>query len=155
VNAIIVNTLVEAALQALQSMGHVGALVGKPKRVEELPAAPALCAAVSLHGNVEAHTCWSFDHESLRILCGILFPGMDPVAGDVPPEDMVGEIANIIAGIATGLLEQAGMTVYFKTPDIIRSGATPMSLVEPGVEIPLQLTEGIVRVVVGRRLYLA
>jgi len=152
-NATVVNIVTDAAVEALEKLGHLAASVGAVRKATHLPSAPAVSASIRLsEGEAEVQACWAFDGALVPLLTASFFPGLDATALNIPAEDTVGELANILVGVAARMLEDAGLRVKVHIPRVVPMSDAPIRLLEPGVEIPLQFPAGLIRVVVGVRL---
>jgi CheY-specific phosphatase CheX len=154
IHADVVNSTTEAVVRTLSNSGLSITHIRPARKVLSLPGRPATCAAFTCMGGVDTEVCWSFDSGVVDKLASVFFPNVYASAQmeSIPHEDTVGEIANILIGLAVGFLEDLGVRVSVSTPKVLSAKDAPIVLPEPAVEILVELPEGAVRVIVGGRI---
>lgn len=117
VSAAIVNALVTPVLDVLQALGGLDARLSGMEVAAELPPAPCLSVTIMLKGEVAGPVVWVFNQRMARALAQRLVPD-DPNPDLATCQDAVSEVANMIAGNATGSLLEAGYQVDIMPPEV-------------------------------------
>ena len=129
IGADVVNAFLVPALELLRT--HLReSRIGPLTVTDELPPTAQVSVDMIVHGNLEGPVRWSFDDRIARVLAnavGLGSASVDP--GSPECLDALGEIANTIAGNATGPLLEAGYRVELVPPT-----PTAVSGVLPAVE---------------------
>ena len=136
----IARHFIEATQKVLNTMAFLEALPGKPISLHGKPgSAGDISAIVGVTGVCSGAISVSFSKEAaLIVLQGMLG---DEACSDEETMDAVGEIINMISGMARASLSEAGLIMQGSTPSVV-SGKDHTILHQsksPGIAIPFSL----------------
>ena len=105
----IVNALVDPVIQVLQRLGGLDAHLSSVELATDLPPAPCLSVTIVLRGALTGPVVWVFNQRMAAALAQHMIPGV--TAPDLETcQDVVSELANVIAGNATVQAHQRQLT---------------------------------------------
>ena len=130
ISADIVNALLEPVPSALRAWIGVDRSPAKVDLVSELPPPPGIMVTIELKGGLVGTITWNFEQPVARQIALTMLPGAisDDEICPGACADAVAELANIIAGNASGVLAAAGYPVEIMPPQTwVRDQASPLS----------------------------
>ncbi len=113
-----INPFIAATLQTLEVMAHVRPKRGKPFLKTDHVAKGDISGVIGLAGEAVGSVAITFP-ERLACLIYEKMVGEKPEGMDENVQDVVGEIANMIAGGAKATLSQEGFTFKIAIPSIV------------------------------------
>jgi CheY-specific phosphatase CheX len=131
-NAEIVNALLEPVMRALRSWAGVGGSLAKLDVATSLPPPPGIAVSIEIRGRLVGSISWNFELPVAHQIAETMLAS----AGGGPPRsidagmcaDAVTELANIIAGNASGVLSAAGYPVEIMPPEtVVRDAESPLA----------------------------
>ncbi len=137
------NAFVTPAVEVLEKIASISAEIGPLQRQPASVAVETLLVLIGLEGDLEGTVVFQFDRPVLKQILTALLGTLPPLLNDPICLDAMGEVANIIAGNATGRLEKLGLRTTITPPQVLtgEEGAHWTSEKE-GVIIPLNSASG-------------
>ena len=113
----VLNVFLASALEILREVVGTEACLEKLEAAEEIPGAPTLTMSIAIRGGLIGAVHWNFDERLAHSVAKNMLPP-EVLADATLSEraDAVGELANMIAGNATGALLEAGYKVELFPP---------------------------------------
>lgn len=134
---------IDATRKILQTMAFLDAVPGKPFSLKGKPGGHGdISAIIGVTGDCTGTISVSFSKEAaFKVMTGMLGDAVeDPVQDSL---DAVGEVINMISGVARASLSEAGLVMQGSTPSVV-SGKDHMILHQgktPGIAIPFALED--------------
>jgi len=138
-----VNAFLNGTISVLKTMAFVEPKPGKPYLKKDALARGDVSGIIGLAGSVTGSMALSFSEEAiLKIVSNMLGEEMKEVNGDIT--DAVGEITNMISGVARKELESIGLTISAAIPTVVSGKGHSIKHVlgGPSIIIPFEIEEG-------------
>jgi chemotaxis protein CheX len=142
-NVKFINPFLEGTVSVLQTMAFINPRAGKPYLKREGRAKGDISAIIGITGSVVGSLALSFSEKCIiRIVSNMLGEEITGMNGDV--NDAVGEITNMVSGVARRKLEQEGMILKAAIPTVVtgRSHSISHVLGGPSIIIPFETDDG-------------
>ena len=151
ITAEVINAFLEPALEVIRHCVRGATALERVELTGELPPSPIITVTIQMRGQLAGPVHWSFEKRvALQVASTMM--GMSALDLDSSEcSDAIAELANIIAGNATGALLEAGYAVEVSPP---RTEVTlvPTQLPEKLPNLVLSTPLGKVRIVFGLRV---
>jgi chemotaxis protein CheX len=115
------NAFVTPAVEVLEKLASISTEVGTLSRQPSSIPVDILIILIGLEGDLEGTVVFQFDRPVLMKILTSLLGSLPASLTDPLCLDAMGEVANIIAGNATGRLEELGLRTTI-TPPIVLTG---------------------------------
>lgn len=138
-----INPFLEAVISVLKTMAFVEPKPGKPYLKKDGLARGDVSGIIGLTGMVTGSMALSFSEKSiLKIVSNMLGEEIKEVNSDIT--DAVGEITNMISGVARKKLESIGLTISAAIPTVVAGKGHSIKHILGGssVVIPFETDDG-------------
>ena len=138
-----INAFLEGTLNVLQTMAFVEPKPGKPYLKKDSLASGDVSGIIGLTGSATGSMALSFSERAiLKVASNMLGEEIREVNDDIT--DAVGEITNMISGVARKELESIGLTVTAAIPTVVAGKGHLIKHVlgGPSIIIPFEIEEG-------------
>jgi len=142
-NVKFINPFLEGTTNVLSTMAFITPRAGKPYLKKDSMAVGDISGIIGLTGAARGSLALSFSQGSIvKIVSNMLGEEITEINGDI--KDAVGELTNMISGVARKKLEAEGLNVTAAIPTVV-CGANH-SIVHvlggPSIIIPFEIDEG-------------
>lgn len=132
------NAFVTPSVEVLEKLASISAEVGALRRQPSAIPVDTLIILIGLEGDLEGTVVFQFSRPVLKKILTSLLGNLPPSLNDPICLDAMGEVANIIAGNATGRLEGLGLRTTITPPKVLTGTAGNHWTAErEGITIPL------------------
>jgi chemotaxis protein CheX len=138
-----INPFLEGTINVLKTMAMIEPRAGKPYLKEGKQAKGDVSAIIGLTGSARGSLALSFSEESiLKIISNMLGENHGEINGEV--RDAVGEITNMISGVARKKLEAEGFNIAAAIPTVVsgKDHSFIHVLGGPSIIIPFETDSG-------------
>ncbi|MDD5169593.1 MAG: chemotaxis protein CheX [Syntrophales bacterium] len=138
-----INPFLAGTLEVLKKMAFVDAFAGKPYTKQDSIACGDVSGIIGITGGAVGSLAISFTESSILAIAGtMLGETYKDVCRDI--FDTVGEITNMISGVARTYMEREGLTVYAAIPTVVYgSNHVIMHILKsPSIVIPFSTKYG-------------
>jgi len=138
-----INPFLEGTVSVLKTMAMLEPRAGKPYLKEGKQAKGDVSAIIGLTGSARGSLALSFSEESiLKIVSNMLGENYGAINGEV--RDAVGEITNMISGVARKKLEAEGFNIAAAIPTVVsgKDHSFIHVLGGPSIIIPFETDNG-------------
>jgi len=138
-----INAFIEGTLNVTKTMAMVSPVPGNPYLKKDALANGDVSGIIGLTGDVTGSMALSFSEKSiLKIVSNMLGEEISEINKDI--KDAVGEITNMISGVARKELETTGLTVLAAIPTVVsgKDHSITHVLGGPSIIIPFAMEEG-------------
>ncbi len=138
-----INAFLEGTINVLKTMAFVEPKPGKPYLKKDSLASGDVSGIIGLTGSATGSMALSFSEGSiLKIVSNMLGEEIKEINGDI--KDAVGEITNMISGVARKKLESMGLNVSAAIPTVVagKSHSIAHVLGGPSIIIPFETEDG-------------
>lgn len=138
-----INAFLEGTISVLKTMAFIEPKPGKPYLKKDALARGDISGIIGLTGSVTGSMALSFSEKSiLKIVSNMLGEEIKEINGDI--KDAVGEITNMISGVARKKLESMGLNVSAAIPTVVagKSHSIAHVLGGPSIIIPFETEDG-------------
>ncbi|MCX7816624.1 MAG: chemotaxis protein CheX [Syntrophales bacterium] len=142
-NVEFINPFLEATIEVLKTMAFIEPKPGKPFLKKDNLAQGDISGIIGLAGDARGSLALSFSESAiLRIVSNMLGEEINNMNGDI--RDAVGEITNMISGVARKKLEKAGYSIMAAIPTVVsgRNHSIRHVLGGPSIIIPFETEAG-------------
>ncbi|NTW06243.1 MAG: chemotaxis protein CheX [Syntrophaceae bacterium] len=143
-NVEFINPFLEGTVSVLKTMAFVEPRAGKPYLKMDNLAKGDISGIIGLTGSAAGSLALSFSEGAiLRIVSNMLGEDLKSINGDV--KDAVGELTNMVSGVARKNLEAKGFYIQAAIPTIVSGKDHSISHVKggPSLIIPFEIDEGV------------
>ncbi|MEN6331179.1 MAG: chemotaxis protein CheX [Smithella sp.] len=143
-NVEFINPFLEGTVSVLKTMAFVEPRSGKPYLKMDNLAKGDISGIIGLTGSAAGSLALSFSEGAiLRIVSNMLGEDLKSINGDV--KDAVGELTNMVSGVARKNLEAKGFYIQAAIPTIVSGKDHSISHVKggPSLIIPFEIDEGV------------
>jgi chemotaxis protein CheX len=143
-NVKFVNPFLEGTISVLKTMAFVEPRAGKPYSKPDNRARGDISGVIGLTGSATGSLALSFSEGAiLKIVSNMLGEDLKSVNGDI--KDAVGEITNMISGVARKKLEAEGFYIQAAIPTVVSGKDHSITHVMggPSLIIPFNIDEGV------------
>ncbi len=138
-----INPFLEGAMSVLKMMASIEPRPGKPYLKKDILAKGDVSGIIGLTGSVTGSLALSFSEGSiLRIVSNMLGEEIKEINGDI--QDAVGEITNMVSGVARKKLESLGLNISAAIPTVVagKDHSIAHMLGGPSIIIPFETDAG-------------
>ena len=138
-----INPFLNGTLEVLQKMAFVESHAGKPYTKTDSTACGDVSGIIGITGGAVGSLAISFTEQSILAITGnILGESYKDICRDV--FDTVGELTNMISGVARTYMEREGLIVYAAIPTVVygRNHVVMHILKSPSIVIPFSTKYG-------------
>jgi chemotaxis protein CheX len=138
-----INPFLEGTVEVLKTMAFIDPRPGKPYLKTDNNAQGDITGIIGLTGKVKGSLALTFSEECiLKIVSNML--GEDKPKIDHEIKDAVGEITNMVSGVARKKLEALGLLVFAAIPTVVSGKGHSVSHVlgGPSLIIPFETDSG-------------
>ncbi len=138
-----INAFLDATENVLKTMAFVEPKAGKPYLKKDNMARGDISGIIGLTGDLKGSLGLSFSEACIvKIVSNMLGESMTGIDNDV--KDAVGEITNMISGVARKKLESDGLNITSAIPTVVagKSHSIVHVLGGPSIIIPFEIDEG-------------
>lgn len=138
-----INPFLEGTISVLRTMASVEPKAGKPFLKKDTLAHGDVSAIIGLTGAATGSLALSFSEKCiLKIVSNMLGETTESINGDI--RDAVGEITNMVSGVARKTLEASGLTISAAIPTVVsgKDHAIHHVMGGPSIIIPFEIEEG-------------
>ncbi len=140
INAKHVNPFIEAAMSVVKQVTGIDVRRGHLSYKDRVAPSLQVSIIVGIYGFLAGQVVYSLDGRLAAMMVDRLMEGCPPVQKRIMFLDCLGEVANMITGTATTLLDRAtGLTLGITTP-AVATGTTLSVLLVPKPALVLGLT---------------
>lgn len=142
-NVKFINPFLEGTTNVLSTMAFVTPRPGKPYLKKETMAVGDISGIIGLTGAARGSLALSFSQGSiLKIVSNMLGEEITEMNGDI--KDAVGELTNMVSGVARKKLEAEGLNVTAAIPTVVcgHNHSIVHVLGGPSIIIPFEIDEG-------------
>jgi chemotaxis protein CheX len=138
-----INPFLNGTLEVLKKMAFVEPRPGKPYLKETTIAGGDISGIIGITGDAIGSLAISFTEPCICDICGRML-GESFTKANQDVFDAVGEITNMISGVARTHMEKEGMTVYSAIPSVVygRDHTVNHILKSPSIVIPFATDQG-------------
>ncbi len=138
-----INPFLNGTLEVLKKMAFVDAFAGKPYSKADSTGCGDVSGIIGITGNAVGSLAISFTEESI---CGITSNMLGETYKDICRDvfDTVGEITNMVSGVARTYMEREGLIVYAAIPTVVygKNHVIMHILKSPSIVIPFSTKFG-------------
>jgi chemotaxis protein CheX len=113
------NAFITPAVEVLEKLARISAEVGTLQRQPATIPGDTLVILIGLEGDLEGTIVFQFDQPVLKKILASLLGNLPDSLNHPICLDAMGEVANIIAGNATGRLEELGLRTTITPPKVL------------------------------------
>ncbi|MCX7634486.1 MAG: chemotaxis protein CheX [Syntrophales bacterium] len=138
-----INPFLEATVEVLKTMAFVEPVAGKPYLKKDNVARGDISGVIGLTGDARGSLALSFSEASiLEIVRNMLGEEINDLNGDI--KDAVGELTNMISGVARKKLEASGYSIIGAIPTVVsgKNHSIRHVLGGPSIIIPFETSAG-------------
>jgi len=138
-----INPFLQGTISVLKTMAFIEPKPGKPYLKKDVLARGDVSGIIGFTGEVNGSMALSFSEKSiLKIVSNMLGEEINEVNGDIT--DAVGEITNMISGVARKELESIGLNVSAAIPTVVSGKGHSIKhiLGGPSIVIPFETVDG-------------
>ena len=138
-----VNSFLEGTISVLETMAHVTPKPGNPSLKKSRAAGGDVSGIIGLTGAVTGSLALSFSEKAiLKIVSNMLGEEITEINDDI--EDAVGEITNMVSGVARKKLESLGFNITSAIPTVVAGENHTIHHVlgGPSIIIPFETEDG-------------
>ncbi len=138
-----INPFLQGTISVLKTMAFIEPKPGKPYLKKDALARGDVSGIIGFTGAVNGSMALSFSEKSiLKIVSNMLGEEINEVNGDIT--DAVGEITNMISGVARKELESIGLNVSAAIPTVVSGKGHSIKhiLGGPSIVIPFETVDG-------------
>ncbi len=138
-----INAFIEGTLNVTRTMAMVSPVPGKPYLKKDALANGDVSGIIGLTGDVTGSMALSFSAKAiLKIVSNMLGEEITEINRDI--KDAVGEITNMISGVARQELEKASLNVSAAIPTVVSGEDHSIMHVlgGPSIIIPFEMEDG-------------
>jgi len=137
------NSFVTSSVEVLEKLARISTQVGTLRRQQWSIPLDRLIIVIGIEGDLYGRVVFHFDPLVLeRILASMLGTPTPPLTDPICL-DTLGEVANIIAGNATGRMEALGLQIAITPPQVLIWKDVSQEVPEhEGIVVPLKSTWG-------------
>ena len=138
-----INPFLNGTLEVLKKMASVDSIAGKPYTKTDSTACGDVSGIIGITGNAVGSLAISFSEQSIcAITSNMLGETYKDICRDV--FDTVGELTNMISGVARTYMEREGLTVYAAIPTVVygKNHVIMHILKSPSIVIPFSTRHG-------------
>ena len=142
-NVKFINPFLEGTISVLKTMAFVEPRAGKPYLKEDSLAKGDISGIIGLTGSATGSLALSFSEAAiLKIVSNMLGENFKTMSADI--KDAVGEITNMISGVARKNLEVEGFYIQAAIPTVVTGKDHTITHVMggPSLIIPFEINEG-------------
>ena len=142
-NAKFINPFLEGTITVLTTMAFVSPKPGKPYLKKDQIAAGDISGIIGMTGAARGSLALSFSKSCiLKIVSNMLGEEMTEINGDI--KDAVGELTNMVSGVARKKLESEGFNITAAIPTIVSGPNHSIIhvLKDPSIIIPFETDAG-------------
>jgi chemotaxis protein CheX len=142
-NVQFINPFLEATIEVLKTMAMIEPAAGKPYLKKGNQSKGDVSGIIGMTGSARGSLALSFSEKSiLKIVSNMLGENYQEINDDV--RDAVGEITNMISGVARKKLESQGFNISAAIPTVVagRDHAVIHVLGGPSIIIPFETGDG-------------
>ena len=137
-----INPFLQGTLEVLKKMAFIEPIAGKPYLKKDTAAAGYVSGIIGITGDAVGSLALSFSEPCICSICGSML-GESFAKANQEVFDAVGEITNMISGVARTYMEKDGMSVYAAIPTVIFGDHTVNHLLNsPSIVIPFSTDQG-------------
>lgn len=143
-NVKFINPFLEGTISVLKTMAFVEPRAGKPYLKMDSLAKGDISGIIGLTGSAAGSLALSFSEGAiLKIVSNMLGEDIKTINGDI--KDAVGEITNMVSGVARKNLEAEGFYVQAAIPTVVSGKDHSIAHVMggPSLIIPFEINEGV------------
>lgn len=143
-NVQFINPFLEGTVSVLKTMAFVEPRAGKPYLKVDNLAKGDISGIIGLTGSAAGSLALSFSEGAiLKIVSNMLGEDLKSINGDV--KDAVGELTNMVSGVARKNLEAQGFYIQAAIPTIVSGKNHSIAHVKggPSLIIPFEIDEGV------------
>ncbi|MEN6373976.1 MAG: chemotaxis protein CheX [Smithella sp.] len=143
-NVQFINPFIEGTVSVLKTMAFVEPRAGKPYLKLDTLAKGDISGIIGLTGSAAGSLALSFSEGAiLKIVSNMLGEDLKSINSDV--KDAVGELTNMVSGVARKNLEAAGFYIQAAIPTIVSGKDHSIAHVMggPSLIIPFEIDEGV------------
>ncbi|HNS55491.1 MAG TPA: chemotaxis protein CheX [Smithellaceae bacterium] len=143
-NVQFINPFLEGTVSVLKTMAFVEPRSGKPYLKVDNLAKGDISGIIGLTGSAAGSLALSFSEGAiLKIVSNMLGEDLKSINGDV--KDAVGELTNMVSGVARKNLEAQGFYIQAAIPTIVSGKNHSIAHVKggPSLIIPFEIDEGV------------
>ena len=138
-----INPFLEGTISVLKTMAFIEPKSGRPYLKKDALAKGDISGIIGFTGAVAGSMALSFSEKSiLKIVSNMLGEEIKEINGDI--KDAVGEITNMISGVARKKLESIGLNISAAIPTVVagKSHSIAHVLGGPSIIIPFETEDG-------------
>ena len=138
-----INAFLEGTVNVLKTMAFVEPKPGKPYIKKDCVASGDISGIIGLTGSVKGSLALSFSEACiLRIVSNMLGEEITTMNHDI--NDAVGEITNMVSGVARKILESGGLNITAAIPTVVAGNNHSILHVMggPSIIIPFSIDAG-------------
>ena len=138
-----INAFLDGTISVLKTMAFVEPKPGKPYLKKDGLARGDVSGIIGLTGSVTGSMALSFSENAiLKIVSNMLGEEIKEINGDIT--DAVGEITNMVSGVARKEMESIGLTISAAIPTIVAGKGHSIKHVlgGPSIVIPFETEDG-------------
>ncbi|HUV49802.1 MAG TPA: chemotaxis protein CheX [Anaerolineae bacterium] len=138
-----INAFLEGTINVLKTMAFIEPKPGKPYLKKDGLAKGDVSGIIGLTGMATGSMALSFSEKSiLKIVSNMLGEDIKEINGDIT--DAVGEITNMVSGVARKNLESLGLNILGAIPTVVSGKSHSVSHVMggPSIIIPFETEDG-------------
>ncbi|HPL63812.1 MAG: chemotaxis protein CheX [Syntrophales bacterium] len=138
-----INPFLEGTSNVLKTMAFIEPRAGKPYLKKDSLARGDVSGIIGLTGEVKGSLALSFSQPCiLKIVSNMLGEEIKEINGDI--KDAVGELTNMVSGVARKKLEAMGLTISAAIPTVVsgKDHSIVHVLGGPSIIIPFEIDEG-------------
>jgi chemotaxis protein CheX len=138
-----INAFLEGTVNVLKTMAFVEPKPGKPYIKKDCVASGDISGIIGLTGSVKGSLALSFSEAGiLRIVSNMLGEEITTMNHDI--NDAVGEITNMVSGVARKILESSGLNITAAIPTVVagKNHSILHVMGGPSIIIPFSIDAG-------------
>ncbi|HPJ97416.1 MAG TPA: chemotaxis protein CheX [Syntrophales bacterium] len=142
-NVKFINPFLEGTTSVLNTMAFIAPRAGKPYLKKDSMAVGDISGIIGLTGAARGSLALSFSKGCiLKIVSNMLGEEINEINGDI--KDAVGELTNMVSGVARKKLEAEGLNITAAIPTVVSgpSHSIVHVLGGPSIIIPFEIDEG-------------
>ncbi|MGE5582302.1 MAG: chemotaxis protein CheX [Bacillota bacterium] len=114
-----INPFLESLVKVLEGFGIKNSKIGQLEKKERMQVTFDVTAVIGLVGDIKGNVAYSLSQATAMKIVSAMMPGFKVTEFDAMARSAVGELANMITGMASVSLSTTGVNIDISPPSII------------------------------------
>lgn len=145
-----INPFVESAAYVLREVASLEVVRGTPTLKSSVFPAPPITVLLGMVGDVKGQVIYGMGRETGLALVSRMMMGASVTEFDEVARSAIGEVGNMVTGMAATKLEKLGAKVSISPPTVIMGNQMEISAIKTKViVVPLETELGLIEINIG------